>query len=147
MISGEAEHTDEEAIRLASARLRELAAYAAPLGVRVVSENFRPLTKTGHSCLQLLEQTGDKIGFITDFGNFEGPAKYEEINSILPYSVSVHAKAHYDENGMPDEAEFIRCLDTVKAAGWNGAFVLIYDGPGDMWEGIERIRKIVRSYL
>jgi len=147
VIAGEAPHTDEEAIQLAAARLRELAAYAAPLGVRVVSENFRPLTESGQSCLKLLESTGDAIGFITDFGNFEGLAKYEEIRSTLPYSVSVHAKAHYDDNGMPDEAEFRRCLDTLEAANWDGAIVLIYDGPGDMWEGMARIRKIVDNYL
>ncbi|WP_123042739.1 sugar phosphate isomerase/epimerase family protein [Cohnella candidum] len=147
VVAGQAPHTDEAAIRDSAARLTELAEYANGRGVRVVSENFQSLTRTGASCSKLLELTGDAIGFITDFGNFQAPTKYDEFLSILPHSVSVHAKAAYDANGLPDEAEFRRCLDTVKQTGYNGAVVLIYDGPGDMWAGLKRIRAIVNDYL
>ncbi|MEK3912424.1 sugar phosphate isomerase/epimerase [Paenibacillus sp. FSL H7-0331] len=147
VIAGEAMPTDEEAIRQSAASLLELAEYAAGQGVCVVTENFRSLTSTGASCTRLLDHTGDQVGMITDFGNFNPPTKYDEFGMILPYSVSVHAKAHYDEHGMPDEAEFHSCLETVRAAGCNCAIVLIYDGPGDMWEGLERIRRIVEPYL
>jgi len=147
VIAGQAPHTDDAAIKLAASRLTELAAYASRLGVQVVSENFMALTKTGASCSKLLGLTEDAIGFITDFGNFEAPSKYAEFEMILPSSVSVHAKAEYDSDGLPDEAEFRRCLDTLKTARWNGAIVLIYDGPGDMWAGLERIRRIVSDYL
>ncbi|MDF2960126.1 MAG: xylose isomerase [Paenibacillus sp.] len=147
VIGGDAQPTDEEAIRKSAAALSELADYASAEGVRVITENFRPLTSTGASCLNLLGQAGDKVGFITDFGNFKLPSKYGEFAMTLPRSVSVHAKAQYDENGLPDEAEYRRCLETVKASGYNGAIVLIYDGPGDMWEGLERIRTIVHPYL
>ncbi|WP_276357888.1 sugar phosphate isomerase/epimerase family protein [Cohnella caldifontis] len=147
VIAGQAPHTDEEAIRRSAGRLVELAEYASRFGVSVVSENFQALTKTGGSCAKLLGLTGDAIGFITDFGNFEAPSKYEEFRAILPRSLSVHAKASYDENGFPDETEFRRCLEAMKQSRYDGAVVLIYDGPGDMWEGLERIRGIVSDYL
>jgi len=147
VIAGDAAPTDEVALRQSAACLTGLADYAEKRGVRVVSENFRPLTSTGASCSQILQAASGKIGFITDFGNFGAPAKYEEFQAILPSSVSVHAKAHYDAEGMPDEAEFRLCLDAMRASGFDGAVVLIYDGPGAMWDGLERIRHIVKDYM
>ncbi|AFC33248.1 xylose isomerase domain-containing protein [Paenibacillus mucilaginosus 3016] len=147
VVAGEAQPDDEEALRLSAGTLASLAAYASEHGVRVVTENFKPLTSTADSCLKLRSLAGEQVGFITDFGNFKSPAKYEELAAAIPGSVSVHAKANYDENGFPDEEEYLRCLEQVRAAGYNGAVVLIYDGPGDMWEGLERIRKIVEPYL
>jgi sugar phosphate isomerase/epimerase len=147
IIAGEAAPDNGAAIRQSSQALAELAAFSAPLGVRVITENFKSLTSTGNSSLQLLKQAGPAVGMITDFGNFNGSAKYEELAMILPYSVSVHAKAAYDEHGIPDETEFVRCLDTVSFVKYNGSFVLIYDGPGDMWEGLERVKAIVKRYI
>jgi len=166
LIAGEARPTDDLAIRRSAAALAELADYAATRNVRVITENFKELTSTGESCLKLLDLAGGNdagraageaagtadgadtaVKMITDFGNFRGNAKYEELAMTAPFSVSVHAKAAYDENGLPDQAEFIRCLDAVKSTGYDGAFVLIYDGPGDMWDGLDRIKKIVEAYL
>ncbi|MCZ8519922.1 MULTISPECIES: sugar phosphate isomerase/epimerase family protein [Paenibacillus] len=147
IIAGEAPPADEEAIRLSARTLKSLAAYGSEHGVRVVTENFKALTSTAESCQKLLAEAGGEVGLISDFGNFKLPAKYEELAATIPGSVSVHAKAQYDGEGRPDLEEYLRCLDTVKASGYNGAIVLIYDGPGDMWEGLERIRKIVEPYL
>lgn len=147
IIAGEAPAGDLAAIERSAASLSELAEYATAKGVRVVSENFRPLTSTADSCIELLSQTKGSIGFITDFGNFSGDRKYEELAAILPSSSSVHAKAHYDENGLPDAAELRLCLELLPQQGYNGAIVLIYDGPGDMWEGLERVKIIAQAYL
>lgn len=147
VIAGEASPHDDLAIRQSAKSLSELSGYAASRNVQVVTENFKALTSTGKSCLKLLGETGVAVRMITDFGNFHGEDKYEEIASTIPYSLSVHAKAAYDESGYPDETEFARCLDAVKSVGYDGAYVLIYDGPGDMWEGLERIKRIVEPYL
>jgi sugar phosphate isomerase/epimerase len=147
VVAGSAPPSDENAIRRSAAALSGLADYASGREVRVITENFGSLTSTGESCASLLQQTGDKVGMITDFGNFKLPSKYEEFAVTLPHSVSVHAKAQYDQDGVPDEAEYQRCLDVMKASGYNGAVVLIYDGPGDMLEGLERVRRIVEPYL
>ncbi|MFD0671192.1 sugar phosphate isomerase/epimerase family protein [Cohnella sp. GCM10027633] len=147
VVAGEAEPTDEAAIARSAASLAQLAHYAASKGVRVITENFKPLTSTADSCLRLLKQAGKAVGMITDFGNFKGDAKYADLAAIAPRSVSVHAKAAYDDEGLPDVSEFVRCLEAVKAARFDGAYVLIYDGPGDMWEGLERIKRIVLPYV
>ncbi|MCS7462301.1 sugar phosphate isomerase/epimerase [Paenibacillus doosanensis] len=147
VIAGDASPEDKEALYRSAASLSELHEYAAKRGVSVITENFKPLMSRADNCLELLDRTNHQVRMITDFGNFAAPAKYGEFALTLPHSLSVHAKAHYDEAGMPDEPEFRRCLDTLHAAGYNGSVVLIYDGPGDMWEGLARIQRIVEPYL
>lgn len=147
VIAGEAASTDQSAIQLAASSLFELAEYAASRGVRVITENFKALTSTADSCLKLLEETGELVGFITDFGNFHGPKKLDEIAATTPNSVSVHVKPTYDVDGYPDEAELISYLQRVEGAGFQGAYVLIYDGPGDMWSGLDRVKKIVEPFI
>ncbi|OXS59179.1 xylose isomerase [Cohnella sp. CIP 111063] len=147
IVAGEAQPTDEQAILRSAQALRELAEYASARGVRVVTENFKALTSTGESSVKLLNSAGDGVGMITDFGNYKGETKYSEIAMTAPRSSSVHVKPAYDENGIPDEAELIRCLEAVRGTGYDGAFVLIYDGPGDMWEGLERVKRIVAPYV
>ncbi|GAA3399606.1 sugar phosphate isomerase/epimerase family protein [Paenibacillus hodogayensis] len=147
VIAGEAAPTDEEAIRLSASRLLELERFAADSGVELITENFKSLTSTGTSCLQLLEQTGRRINIIADFGNFKEPHKSDFLSMILPFSVSVHAKAQYDADGNLDRTELERCLRLVQEAGYEGPIVMIYDGPGDMWEGIERVREVVQPFI
>lgn len=147
IIAGEAAASDDESIQRSASSLVDLAKYAASKGVQVITENFKPLTSTAESSLKLLALTGESVGFITDFGNFHGDDKLVEIADTVPFSVSVHAKASYDERGLPDESEFISCLKAVQTAKYKGAYVLIYDGPGDMWEGLERIKLLVKPYL
>lgn len=145
VVAGEAPPTDNEAISLSAARLSKLAEYGRTVGVTVITENFKALTSTGASSMKLLGEWGEHAATITDFGNFRGALKYEEIAQTTPFSVSVHVKPQYDANGYPDEAELRQCLDSVSSAGFNGAYVLIYDGPGDMWEGLERVKKLVSA--
>ncbi|GLX67962.1 hypothetical protein MU1_23070 [Paenibacillus glycanilyticus] len=147
VVAGEAAPSDEAAIFASANSLSELSAYGRTVGVTVVTENFKALTSTGASCKKLLDAWGEQARTITDFGNFHGPLKYEEIALTTPQSVSVHVKPQYDTNGYPDEAELRKCLDTVSEAGFNGAFVLIYDGPGDMWEGLDRVKRIAADYI
>ncbi|SFB62981.1 Sugar phosphate isomerase/epimerase [Cohnella sp. OV330] len=147
IVAGESDASDETALAQSAQHLRELASYAKGKHVNVITENFKALTATGENCRELISLTRPDVGWITDFGNFSGARKYEELDMILTHSVSVHAKAQYDERGLPDRAEFELCLDRAIGSGFDGAFVLIYDGPGDMWEGLERIKTIVETRL
>ncbi|OPH57638.1 xylose isomerase [Paenibacillus ferrarius] len=147
VIAGDAEPSDQLALQRSAAALSELTDYASARGVRVVTENFHALTSTADNCLALLETCGEKLGFTSDYGNFKGITKYDGLSQTIPLSESIHAKAQTDAEGNPDEAEFIQCMELAKEAGYEGPFTLVYDGPGDMWEGIERVRKLVAPYL
>lgn len=147
IIGGDAPPDDAEALGRAAAGLNELCDYAAPRGVRVVTENFKSLTSTAANCLHLLDACGGRLGLITDFGNFGGPGKLEELARTVPRSEEIHAKAMTDEAGRPNADELQACLDVVKRASFAGPITIVYDGPGDMWEGIGRVRAIAEPYL
>lgn len=147
VIAGEASPTDADAIQASASALAELAQYGATKGVHVITENFKALTSTSDSSLKLLAQAGPQVGFITDFGNYHGEGKIEEIGATAPLSLSVHAKPTFDAAGFPDKEELISYLNKVQEVGYDGAYVLIYDGPGDMWEGLDRIKAIVEPNI
>lgn len=147
IIGGQSNPTNQEAIARSVDALKELSRYADARGVRVVTENFRPLTSTAENCLALLEACDEKIGLIADFGNLSGDNKLSQLAKIIPRSESIHAKAITDEQGLPDSEELQRCLNLVKTAEYAGPIVIIYDGPHDMWAGIERVKELVLDYL
>jgi sugar phosphate isomerase/epimerase len=147
IIAGQTEPTDQDALARSAEALKLLSVYADSRGVKAVTENFCPLTSLADNCLALLEACGDRLGLISDFGNFSGASKYDDLIKTVPHSESIHAKAKTDENGLPDVNEFKQCLDIVKATGYAGPIVLVYDGPYDMWDGIKRIQDIVSLYL
>jgi sugar phosphate isomerase/epimerase len=147
IIAGQAEPTNKEALKRSAESLQQLCNYADSHGVKVVTENFRPLTSIAENCLTLLAECGDQLGMISDFGNFSGESKFKELAQIIPKSESIHAKAITDVDGLPDIEEFQLCMNLVKRSGYDGPIVLVYDGPNDMWDGIERIKTLVEPYL
>jgi sugar phosphate isomerase/epimerase len=147
IIAGQAEPTNQQALVRSAEALKQLCDYADLRGVRVITENFCPLTSIADNCLFLLEACGDRLGLITDFGNFSGGNKYEELSKIVPHSEIIHAKAITDGEGLPNVEEFQQCLNIVKQLSFEGSIVLVYDGPHDMWDGIDRIKNLVLPYL
>lgn len=146
VIAGESEPSDRAALERSIEALSELGQYGADHGIRVVTENFKSLSSTADNCLTMLRGCGDILGFTSDFGNFKGTGKYNELTRTIPHSESIHAKAQTNAGGIPDEIEFIRCLDIAQQAGYEGPLTLVYDGPGEMWDGIERVRKLAEPY-
>jgi len=147
IVAGDSKPTDAEALDRTAAGLRHLIDYAHPRAVRVITENFRALTSTAENCLALYGQFHGDLGMIADFGNFRSPEKYSELEQILPIADAVHAKAHYDDAGTPDEPELRKCLELLQPASFDGPVTIVYDGPGDEWLGISRVQTIVREYL
>lgn len=142
VVAGESDPGDRQALERSMTALSELIDYAAGTGVRIVTENFRPLASTADNCVALLAGCGAGLGLVSDFGNYKGPRKYDELSRTVPHSETVHAKALTDGAGHPDGEEFARCMSIVRESGFSGAVTIVYDGPGDMWEGIERVRRL-----
>ncbi|CAM4399253.1 hypothetical protein FHS16_001872 [Paenibacillus endophyticus] len=147
IIAGEALATDKAAMQRVARCLMELDEYAAMLETKVVLENFKTLTSSGDSCLRLLGQTNFQLPFITDFGNFSGKNKYKDLTMTVPFSVSIHAKPQYDENGQLDENDFMQCMEIARSAGYDGSYVLIHEGSGDAWMALEKVKHLVMPFL
>lgn len=147
IIAGEADASDEAALRRSAQALAELAEYGRQAGIQVVSENFKALTIRAVNGVELVNFSQGKLGYITDFGNYHGDGKFDEIAMTAPLSQSVHVKAKDNSDGTPDASELRRCLEAVRQSGFDGAYVLIYDGPGDMWQGLDRLKPIVEPFI
>jgi sugar phosphate isomerase/epimerase len=138
---------DHEVICLSAENLRALAQFGHERGVRVITENFHPLTKRPECLLAILELCEDEVGLCVDFGNYKGPTKYVDLSAILPHADSIHAKARYPQAGEIDRDDFIRCLDLAKGAGFAGPYSLIFDDAGDEWPGLSEMGRIIEPYV
>lgn len=148
VIAGDTEADPEgAAIGRSIAGLSTLADYARSRSVEVITENWRQLAMPPRDLLAILDGTGEAVGLCADFGNYRGPAKYDDLQTILPRASSIHAKANYPQAGQPDLDDFRRCLDLARAAGFTGAYVLIFDGPGDERASLSQMAVVVGPYL
>lgn len=145
--AGRAEPSPESLDRSIRA-LGRLVERAADQGLRLMTENWHGLMASANEVNQVLDALDGRLGLCADFGNWTGADKYEQLAAILPRAESCHAKAHFAADGTVDEADFVRCLDLAHAAGFDGPYTLIYDGPSDNeWAGLAREKALVEPYL
>lgn len=117
------------ALAMSAAGLNRLARFAAARGVALVTENWFDLLATPADVDALFAGL-DGVGLNGDFGNWDGPSKYDDLRAIFPRAVSCHAKGDFS-SGALDAADYAACLDAASAAGFRGPYTLIYDGPDD----------------
>jgi sugar phosphate isomerase/epimerase len=147
VIAGKAQPTPEN-LELSRDHLKVLCEHARPLGVRLFIENWFDLLPSPQEVLWLLDELNGDIGLNLDFGNWSGDDKYEKLEAIAPRAESSHSKARFTARDEMDKADFVRCLDITRAAGFAGSYTLIYDGPdADEWRHIEIERDVVLPYL
>jgi hypothetical protein len=121
--------------------LRELGAHGAEQGVRIVTENWFDLLPGPHEAMHVLDAVEGRVGFLADMGNWTGSGKHRDLEAIYARAELSHTKAEFDAADRMDESDFARCLDAADKAGYQGPHTLIYEGPGDEWAGLERMRR------
>jgi sugar phosphate isomerase/epimerase len=146
VVAGESAPEDQQAISRSITAFQEIIPYAQQRGVRVLTENFKPLASTAANCLHLLQCCGPQLGFVTDFGNYQLKTKYDELSQTIPFSDSVHAKANYLSQGVIDEEEFRRSLEILKECGYEGPITLVSGHAKDQWQDIEHLKRVVQHY-
>ncbi|MCC6627814.1 MAG: TIM barrel protein [Chloroflexi bacterium] len=147
VVAGEASPDDAAAIQRSVAGLAALAAYGRGRGVGVITENWRPLASRPAALLTILDGLAGQVGLCVDFGNLAEPTKYADLAALLPRATTIHAKARATAPGQMDEADFHRCLNLARASGYDGPYVLIFDGAGDERAGLARLGDLVRGHL
>ena len=129
VIAGRAEPTREAPDR-SIAGLTRLGHYGEARGVRVVTENWFELLPGPREVRYLFDRLDDTVGLNGDFGNWSGPAKYDDLEAIFDLATCCHAKADFG-GGVLHAEDYRRCLMAADAAGFRGPLTLIYDGPDD----------------
>jgi sugar phosphate isomerase/epimerase len=138
----------DPAIGHSAASLVALDGQARALGLRVITETWRPLALPPENLRAILDATGNTIGHCADFNNYESygdPRKYDSLRAVLPGATTVHAGGQFDPAGTLDEADFRRCMDLAREANCSGPYVLIFSGPGDEWAGLAQLAELVRA--
>lgn len=147
VIAGKAEYSDE-AFALSLHNMAYLAAKGSDCGVRVTTENWFPLLSRPETVLLLLDSLEGEAGLNLDFGNWSGPTKYDDLAAIFPVAESCHAKCAFRGPQQPDEADYRRCLELAREAGFTGPYTLIYDDQdNDEWSALAWERDMVKNYL
>jgi sugar phosphate isomerase/epimerase len=147
-VSGGKQEPGQEAVARGKRNMARLAEAAQHRGVRLTTENWQNLLSTPEIVLEVLDHLDGAVGLCADFGNWSGPQKYEDLAQIFPRAESCHAKCHFSAPGQMDRADFERCLDLTRQAGFAGPYTLIYDGPGnDELAALQLERAVVLPYL
>ena len=146
LVAGEGSPDDPAAIERSVEALGALADFAAGQGVAVLTENFRRLCSTADVCTLVCERLRGRVHLTADFGNFPKPARHASLRAILPYARSIHAKADHRTDGQLDDVEFARLLDLAADAGFDGAYTVVYEGPGDQWAGVSATADLIRAH-
>jgi sugar phosphate isomerase/epimerase len=136
-----------ENIALGISGLRTLVHSAATQGVKLVTENWFDLTSTPEAVHQILDGVGSDLGLLADMGNWSGPTKYADLQSIFARAQLCHAKVSFAAGLKMDEADYRQCLEASRAAGYEGPYTLIFADDGDEWEGLEAERQFIVNFL
>jgi sugar phosphate isomerase/epimerase len=127
------------------AGLTHLANSASAQGVQLVTENWFDLTATPVEVHHILDHVPG-LGFLADTGNWGGPSKYADLESIFSKARLCHAKAAF--RGLQlDETDYSACIKAGEAAGYKGPYTLIFADEGDEWEGLAKERALVESVI
>lgn len=143
VVAGKQQPSDE-ALDCSRSRFEKLVERGKANNLRVMTENWFGLLSRPEHVQRLLDSVD--IGLCADFGNWGGATKYDDLDAIFPYAESCHAKCSFSPE--PDRADYTRCLEGTRTAGFSGPYTLIYDGPNDdEWEGLRIEREMVLPYV
>ena len=138
----------EAALEMSIRGIQHLIPRAETLGLRLMTENWYGLLSSPAPVHALFQRLEGKVGLCFDFGNWRGPTKYSDLQSIAAYAESCHAKAYFTPADEMNENDYRHCLDITRLAGFSGPYTLIYDGSSpDEWAGLQQERQVVQSYI
>ena len=162
-VNAKGEGTSEEVANAAAAGLTKLSEYAEKQGINVIVENHGGYSSNGAWLANVMKKVGkSNCGTLPDFGNWcqtedygsindenciEAYDKYKGVSELMPYAKAVSAKAYtFDENGNETKIDYVKMLQIVKDAGYDGFIGVEYEGEGlSEEEGILATKKLLLS--
>lgn len=146
VIAGKQKPT-RDALDLSVKALTSLADGNAGSPTRLMVENWFDLLAEPAHVHFLLDKLDGRVGLNGDFGNWGGPTKYADLQSIFGRAELCHAKANFIDGDL-DEADYGNCIAAAETAGYKGPYTLIFDSeiPNE-WAGIAAERDFVLTRI
>ncbi|MFD2587279.1 sugar phosphate isomerase/epimerase family protein [Croceitalea marina] len=125
--------------------LTQLATYAKDKNVNIIVENHGGPSSNGSWLAEVMRKVNlDNCGTLPDFGNFcvkresggyydsaciEEYDIYQGVKELMPYAKAVSAKTYdFDKNGNEVKIDYVKMMQIVKQAGYNGFVGVEYEG-------------------
>jgi sugar phosphate isomerase/epimerase len=131
---------------------KALAAYGMSKGVHVVVENHGGVgSEHPEELVKLFKGVNSRFfGALPDFANFpDEPTRERGLNLLLPYArIVCHAKGlEFDASGKETRFNFPKCMEIAKTLGFKGIYSIEYEGPGDPYEGVQKVLDELLKYM
>lgn len=134
--------------------LRNVLPVAMAFDLKLAIENHGGLSGDPAALIEFVERFhSPHVGVCLDFGNFEdltglgASAPREPVRSLAPYAIHVHAKSRsFRDDGEEATIDYRACLSALKAAKYDGAISIEYEGDGDAVVGIRKTRDLIGKY-
>ena len=167
--------TWRDAVNLMAPAIREVAEYAASLGIRTMSENHGYfLQDSGRMEELVLAVNHPNYGLLVDMGNFmcADETSVNALATAMPYAFHVHAKDFLWKSGAeqkPDDSWFPtragnylrgtilghgvvsvgQCIGFIRKSGYDNVLSLEFEGPEEPLEairlGYEYLKKFIQA--
>ncbi len=131
---------------------KKLAAYGQSKSVQVIIENHGGVgSEHPEELVKLFKDVGgSSIGALPDFGNFPDETTREKgLLLLFPYArVVSHAKGlQFDASGYETQYDFRKCIAIAKKVGYKGVYSVEYEGPGDPYDGVQKVVNELENYV
>jgi len=135
-----------------AASYKKLAAYSKSRSVQVIIENHGGVgPEYPEQLVRLFQLVGaSSMGALPDFGNFPDEATRERgLRLLFAYArVVCHAKGlQFNAAGNETQYDFPKCIAVAKTAGYKGVYSVEYEGPGDPYDGVQKVVNELERYL
>jgi sugar phosphate isomerase/epimerase len=134
------------------ASYKKLAAYSKSRSVQVIIENHgQGGSEYLEQLVTLLKLVGaSSMGALPAFGNFPDEASRDRgLRLLFAYArVVCHAKGlQFNAAGNETQYDFSKCIAVAKNAGYKGVYSVEYEGPGDPYDGVQKVVNELERYL
>lgn len=118
--------------------------------VQLAVENHGGLSSDPDTLVEFVKrcrgERASALGVCLDLGNFERDPLIG-VEKLAPYAVHVHAKAvAFNETGEEVTIDYQSSLSILKAAHYDGAISIEYEGDGDAAKGLHQTRDLIEKY-
>lgn len=141
-----------ETVRASGEAFRELYDYCVDCGLEPATENYKSFNNEAEDLLGLLDISERDYGLVADFGNANGPNKYDILEKLMPRATAIHQWVAIDAAGALNVEDSKRCLNMARASGFDGPVMLLggrpyqlYRDTRELWDAVDELRGEVRS--